>query len=42
MIDFESYWDGFDKLATIIGVISVVIAAWSSWKLRKETERRWQ
>ena len=42
MFDCESYWACFDKLATIIGVISVVIAAWSSWKLRRETEYRWQ
>jgi hypothetical protein len=42
MCDLGIYWDCFDKLATIIGVISVIIAARSSWKLRDETERRWQ
>lgn len=35
-------WDTIDKLATIIGLISVVIAAWSAWKLRRETKRQWQ
>lgn len=35
-------WDSIDKLATIIGLISVVIAAWSAWKLRRETKRQWQ
>jgi hypothetical protein len=30
------------KLATVIGVFSVVIAAYSSWKLRLETKRQWQ
>ncbi len=42
MCDIGNYWDCFDKLATIIGVISVVIAAWSAWKLRRETKRQWQ
>lgn len=35
-------WDIIDKLATIIGLISVIIAAWSAWKLRSETRRQWQ
>ena len=35
-------WDIIDKLATIIGLISVIIAAWSAWKLRRETKRQWQ
>jgi hypothetical protein len=35
-------WDIIDKLATIIGLISVIIAAWNAWKLRRETKRQWQ
>jgi len=35
-------WDLIDKLATIIGLFSVIIAAWSAWKLRRETKRQWQ
>ncbi len=35
-------WDIIDKLATIIGLISVIIAAWNAWKLRSETKRQWQ
>lgn len=35
-------WDFIDKLATLIGLISVIIAAWSAWKLRRETKRQWQ
>ena len=35
-------WDSIDKAATIIGLISVVIAAWNAWKLRRETKRQWQ
>jgi hypothetical protein len=35
-------WDIIDKLATIISLFSVIIAAWSAWKLRSETKRQWQ
>ncbi len=35
----QQCWDIINKLATIIGLISVVIAA---WKLRRETKRHWQ
>jgi hypothetical protein len=35
-------WEFFDRIGTIIGIISVIIAAWSAWKLRSETKRQWQ
>lgn len=35
-------WDLIDKSATIVGLISAIIAAWQAWNLRRETQRKWQ
>lgn len=34
-------WDWVDKVGTLIGIISAMIAAWNAWKLRRETKHEW-
>ena len=35
-------WELIFKFGTLVTIASAMIAAWSTWKLRRETKRQWQ
>lgn len=43
MLDWiNNHWEIIDRVGTLLGIASAMVAAWNARKLRQETKRKWQ